>query len=181
MSPQLLANLRNAWEAVNNRWNQWVLNYSRGMQLDLMERLGIESPDWEDLALMLIASVSLLSLAGAGWAWWDRHRQDPWVRQMNRLRAAARQAGVDVADSDPPRTLARRLRLHFGRDAEPAAVLLERLDTQRYGRDPSTGPDARLSKDFVAHLLAAANAAAVHRGNLQAAHPPAHPNLHPPT
>lgn len=181
VSPQLLAHLRNAWEAVNNRWNQWVLNYSRGVQLDLMERLGFDSPDWEDLALMLIASVSLLSLGGAGWAWWDRHRQDPWVRQMDRIRGAVRQAGVDAADSDPPRTLARRLRLHLGNDAEAAAALLERLDAQRYGRDPSTAPDARLTKEFIAHVQAAARAAAARRAQLGAAHPLTHPNPNPPT
>src|SRR5262249_48231088 len=30
VSPNLLAGLRDAWEIVNNRWNQTVLNYSRG-------------------------------------------------------------------------------------------------------------------------------------------------------
>ncbi len=30
MDPELLAELRNSWETINNRWNQWVLNYSRG-------------------------------------------------------------------------------------------------------------------------------------------------------
>ena len=33
--------LRSAWEAVNNRWNQWVLNYSRGQQLDLLKQMGV--------------------------------------------------------------------------------------------------------------------------------------------
>ena len=40
MSPQLVERLRGAWEAVNNRWNQWVLNYSRGQQLDVLKELG---------------------------------------------------------------------------------------------------------------------------------------------
>ena len=51
MSPNLLAQLRDGWEALNNRWNQWVLNYSRGQQFDLLKRLGVASPSWEDLAL----------------------------------------------------------------------------------------------------------------------------------
>ena len=50
MSPTLLAGLREAWEAANNRWNQWVLNYSRGQQLDLLKSLGVSRPSWEDLA-----------------------------------------------------------------------------------------------------------------------------------
>ncbi len=44
--------LRDGWEALNNHWNQWVLNYSRAQQFDLLQRLGFESPDWEDLGLI---------------------------------------------------------------------------------------------------------------------------------
>ena len=40
MNPRLFAELRSAWEAINNRWNQWVLNYSRGQQLDVLKDLG---------------------------------------------------------------------------------------------------------------------------------------------
>jgi hypothetical protein len=45
------ANLRATWEAVNNRWNQWVLNYTQSRQLDLLRDIGFESPSWEDLAM----------------------------------------------------------------------------------------------------------------------------------
>ena len=45
MNPQLYAQLRSAWETVNNRWNQWVLNYSRGQQLDVLEADGLRRPD----------------------------------------------------------------------------------------------------------------------------------------
>ncbi|POA15350.1 DUF3488 domain-containing protein, partial [Pseudomonas sp. FW300-N1A1] len=37
MSPTLVQNLRAAWEAVNNGWNQWVLNYTQSRQLDLLK------------------------------------------------------------------------------------------------------------------------------------------------
>ena len=84
MNPQLFAQLRSAWEAVNNRWNQWVLNYSRGQQLDVLKQMGFVAPTWEDLALLLVGTLSGLALAGAIWAWLDRHRVDPWVRQLER-------------------------------------------------------------------------------------------------
>ncbi|MBP6225171.1 MAG: DUF3488 domain-containing transglutaminase family protein, partial [Rhizobacter sp.] len=63
VNPQLLAGLRDGWEALNNRWNQWVLSYSRGSQLDLLQRLGFSAPGWEDLALLLVGAFSLLALA----------------------------------------------------------------------------------------------------------------------
>ena len=40
VSPDLLQSLRTAWEAANNRWNQWVLNYTQNRQLDLLKGLG---------------------------------------------------------------------------------------------------------------------------------------------
>ena len=42
VSPAFAEQLRTAWEAVNNRWNQWVLNYSRQNQFDLLKNLGFQ-------------------------------------------------------------------------------------------------------------------------------------------
>ena len=55
VTPDLLASLRAAWEALNNGWNQWVLNYTQSKQLDLLKNLGFESPSWEDLSYVLLA------------------------------------------------------------------------------------------------------------------------------
>ncbi|MGK2899115.1 MAG: transglutaminase TgpA family protein [Burkholderiaceae bacterium] len=150
VGPQLMDRFRNGWEALNNRWNQWVLNYSRGQQLDLLKDLGVASPGWEDLALLLIGALSSLALVGAAWAWWDRHRVDPWMRQMDRLRAALQRAGLGAAAHEPPRALAQRLRARFGAHGEPLAELLETIERQRYSRAPIARPDAALTRRFVA-------------------------------
>ena len=154
VSPQLLDQLRNGWEALNNRWNQWVLNYSRGQQLDLLKGLGFNSPSWEDLALLLIGALSSLALVGAGWAWWDRHRVDPWTRQMDRLRAALQRVGLSAAAHEPPRALAQRVRACFGAGGEPLAELLDTLERQRYSRATLARPDAALTHAFVARARA---------------------------
>jgi len=125
MNPELFAQLRSSWEAVNNRWNQWVLNYTRGQQLDVLRSIGFTSPSWEDLALLLVESLSVLALAGAAWAWFDRHRIDPWVRQLERMKRALRALGLQAAPHEPPRTLALRIRATFGAAGEPIAVLLD--------------------------------------------------------
>ena len=149
ISPALLAQLRDGWEAVNNRWNQWVLNYSRGQQFDALRRLGIDSPSWEDLALLMIGAFSSLALAGAAWAAWDRQRVDPWTRQMERLRRAVRALGLATAGHDTPRALAQRLRARFGARSEPLAALLDTLERQRYSREPLARPAASLTRQFV--------------------------------
>jgi len=154
VSPALLASLRDGWEAVNNRWNQWVLNYSRGQQIDVLKNLGIDSPSWEDLAMLLIGALSSLALGGAAWAWWDRHRTDPWARQMDRLREALRRLGLDSAPHEAPRALAARVRARYGPQGEALAALLDALERQRYSRNTIARPDARLTRTFVSSARA---------------------------
>jgi hypothetical protein len=148
MSPTLLAQLRRGWETVNNRWNQWVLNYSRGQQFDMLKSLGIKSPSWEDLAYLLIGSLSVMSLLAAGWAWWDRHRQDPWTRLYAQVQRALQSLGIEAAAHQSPRVLASAVRARLGASGQSIAALLETLDRQRYGRDAMRRPSARWLQQF---------------------------------
>jgi len=160
MSPTLLAQLRDGWEAVNNRWNQWVLSYSRGQQLDLLKRLGVSSPSWEDLAYLLIGALSALSLLGAAWAWWDRNRQEPWTRLQSRVQRALQGLGIEAGAHHPPRKLARSVRARLGEAGQPLAALLEALDLQRYGPNALRHPSAAWMHEFRSEL----RAVLAHRG-----------------
>lgn len=155
VNPQLLFDLRVAWEAMNNRWNQWVLNYSRTQQFDLLQRLGIRAPDWQDLGLVLLALLSGGALAGAAWAWWDRRRQDPWQRQRSRIRDALAPLGIEVLPHHAPRQLAQRVRERLGERSDLLAYELEALERARYGRDALRRPDAAWWQRFAfeAHRL----------------------------
>jgi protein-glutamine gamma-glutamyltransferase len=146
LSPALLARLRDGWETLNNRWNQWVLNYSRGQQLDLLKDIGFASPDWEDLALLLIGALSTLSLAGALWAWWDRRRQDPWARQFAQVRRALQRLGIAAQGHEAPRTLAQRVRGRFGTQGQALEALLAQLERQRYGRTALRRPSPTFAR-----------------------------------
>jgi transglutaminase-like putative cysteine protease len=149
LSPTLTAQLRAAWEAVNNRWNQWVLNYTQGKQLDLLKDLGFSSPSWTDLAYVLIGVVVLVSLAGAGWTLWERQQHDPWLRLLQRSRQRLRRLGLDSGDHTPPRELAQRVERHFGDTAfaHSLRLWLLRLEAQRYSRQPA-GTLATLQREF---------------------------------
>ena len=133
ISPAFAAQLRGAWETVNNRWNQWVLNYSRGQQFDLLKRLGFSSPSWQDLASTLILLLCSAALAGAAWAWWDRRRQDPWQRLQTRVMRQLQKLGVAVQAHHAPRERAARVRQALGERGRALADALEALDRQRYG------------------------------------------------
>ena len=155
VNPALMARLRATWEQVNNRWNQWVLNYSRSQQFDLLKQLGVRSPTWEDLAYLLIGLLSGASLLGAAWAYWDRHRRDPWQRLRARVQQRLADVGIEAASHDAPRTLAARVRGQLGVPGEPLAAQLEALDRLRYGRRAVARPDPAWWRAFAAALAAA--------------------------
>jgi protein-glutamine gamma-glutamyltransferase len=154
VSPALMAQLRATWEQVNNRWNQWVLNYSRSQQFDLLQQLGVHSPTWEDLTFLLIGLLSGASLLGAAWAWWDRHRRDPWERLRAQVTKRLATLGIEVAAHEPPRALASRVRERMGVAGETLALQFESLDRLRYGRTPVPRPDPAWWRGFAAATAA---------------------------
>jgi transglutaminase-like putative cysteine protease len=134
VNPNLAAALRSAWEAMNNGWNQWVLNYTQSKQLNMLRNLGFESPGWEDLSYVLLAIIVTLALAGATWSWWDRLEHDPWLRLLGRVRRRLKSSGMEIGNTVPPRQLATLVTARFGADARGLADWLLKLEAQRYSR-----------------------------------------------
>ena len=141
LSPDLAAKLRQGWEALNNGWNQWVLNYTQSKQLNLLRNLGFESPSWEDLSYLLIGIVVAVSLCGAAWTRWERTQHDPWLRLLARVRRKLAAHGLTAPPQAPPRELARMVGQTFGAGA-PAKALqdwLLRLERLRYAPTAAAG------------------------------------------
>jgi len=136
VSPGLAEGLRAAWEALNNGWNQWVLNYTQSRQLNLLRYLGFESPSWEDLGYVLIALIVLASLGGAAWTLWDRRQHDPWLRLLQRVHQRLQRIGIEVPASSPPRQMAAAVQQRFGERAAAVHDWLLRLEAQRYAPGP---------------------------------------------
>jgi len=150
VSPELLAQLRGAVEAFNNRWNQWVMNYSRTQQFKLLESLGVDTPTWHDLAYALIGLLCSGSLAGVAWALWDRARQDPWQRLQRRVQKRLAELHIQVLPHEPPRTRALRVRETLGASGEGLAQELEELDRARYAQPGHHRIDRRWWPRFTA-------------------------------
>src|SRR6218665_2395496 len=147
ISPDLTQSLRALWEAANNRWNQWVLNYTQSRQLDLLKSLGFATPAWPDLIVLLGLLVLLAALAGIAWSLWERNRHDPWLRLLARARQRLARAGLALPETLPPRALAERALARFGAPAAALAEWLLRLEQLRYAARPDTGL-ARLRREF---------------------------------
>ena len=139
LSPGLMQTLRGIWEATNNRWNQWVLNYTQGRQLDLLRKLGFEAPSWEDLVLVMGGLLAVSALSAGAWQLWDRRQHDPWLRLLHRAQAMAQARGLETAGVATPRSLGRQALQHWGAAAQPLQDWLLQLERQRYAVPGSTG------------------------------------------
>ncbi len=137
-SPGMVQNLRAVWEAVNNSWNQWVLNYSQSRQLDLLKSLGFESPSWQDLTTVLGFLIIAAALGGGAWSLWERSQHDPWLRLLARARQRLARSGLALPDALPPRAMAHATQARFGDPATPIAQWLLRLEQLRYAARPDT-------------------------------------------
>ncbi|MDP2370332.1 transglutaminaseTgpA domain-containing protein [Rhodoferax sp.] len=160
VSPAMAVNLRAMWDAVNNGWNQWILNYTQSKQLNLLRDIGFESPSWEDLSYVLIGIIVLVSLGAAAWTLWERSRQDPWLRLLHAVSARLAKMGVPSHPSTPPRQLAQALLQASGgtqTNTRPENApridairqWLLRLEAQRYAPGGgSRGSLATLQREF---------------------------------
>ena len=159
LSPGLTLQLRATWEAVNNGWNQWVLNYTQGKQLNLLKDIGFASPGWEDLSYVLIGMVVATALIGATWTLWERIQHDPWLRLLAHARRRLEKAGIESSPSTSPRQLAEKLSAKFaGKDNDRIELLrnwLMALEMQRYapggpGGQQHTASLEKLKRQFSA-------------------------------
>lgn len=155
ISPGFSVQLRAVWEAANNAWNQRVLNYTQGKQLELMKNIGFESPSWQDLSIALIAISVALSLAGAAASVWEHIQHDPWLRLLNKTRQRMVKAGIvtpeNMALANTPRQLATLLRARHGSQYEVLHSWLLQLEEQRYARPAAPGKQIhQLKQQFAA-------------------------------
>lgn len=147
LSPGLLQQWRQAWSALDNRWNQWVLNYSRNRQFELLASLGWQSPDLMALARVSLWTLGGLGLLGALWAGWDARRSqrdvDPWLRAQQQLTRGLARRGLAVPAHCPPAQMATQVIATWPESthAQALARLLLALNARRYGR---TANDARV-------------------------------------
>ena len=64
LSPGTVDRLRVWRETLDNRWQEWVLGYNRNSQFDLLRKVGISTPDAEDLGRLLTIVISAAGIFG---------------------------------------------------------------------------------------------------------------------
>lgn len=121
LDPTFLANLRNLWDATNNHWNQWVLNYTQTRQFDLLRQVGLAARSGLDLLILLLGALGAFALATATVFWWRGRQRDPWQRMLARTRQRLARAGLQLPPQATPR------QMHAATVASPAGAACDDL------------------------------------------------------
>ncbi|WP_247661059.1 transglutaminase family protein [Ideonella alba] len=162
VSPGLSLVLRQWAEALDNRWNQWVLGYGRQEQYRLLEDLGFETPDMATLGRALAVLMALAATAGAVWVWLDRRRRTPWQRLQAWLIQELDRLDVVADDTMSPAAMARQLQQRHGASAAPLVAQLDALQAWRYAPAVAGTPQPRASwRDWQRRLRQARRAVAL--------------------
>lgn len=148
ISPDMAQRLRAVWEAMNNGWNQWILSYTQGSQLDLLKTLGFSTPDWTDLLRLLALALTLGVLAVSLWLWWERRHVSPWVRLLEQVRMRLQRAGLSIPAHCPPRAIAQQVQAQWGAQGQDVCNWLLRLEYARYAPQDAPVNLSELRRDL---------------------------------
>jgi transglutaminase-like putative cysteine protease len=105
---QWLYRVTMTWDAMNAKWNEWILAYGPDNQGRFMEWLGMDEPDWRKMMLtlvtVLVALVGIISVLLM-----LRYRPPPKDHAARLYQKFTRAAGIEPAQGETPLTYALRL------------------------------------------------------------------------
>jgi transglutaminase-like putative cysteine protease len=143
--------VRMVWDNVNANWNDWVVQFNRLRQEQILSKLGFDAADWKNLAVALGAGLAIAMAALFGWlAFEHRPRQaDPAAACYRRFTVRLARRGIEPQIGEAPRQYAKRVR-HLRPDLGTRALAITELYLRlRYLPLPSVA-DQRLLRSMVA-------------------------------
>lgn len=148
---QLLRTLRAAWDAVNQRWNDWILDYGPTRQLDLLHRLGVSASGWQDVARVLGIALTVAAAACGALLLWHRPRTDRWHRLLARAAQRWERYGVPRPEPLTPMRLRQAIAAHLGPNnttfvAQAWSEWLTTLEALRYDPRHTTTQNRSMAK-----------------------------------
>lgn len=141
------------WDTLNDFWNERVVRFNAARQLDLLEQLGFEDPDWRTLGLGLAASLAAFFVTFSLYLAW-RYRDPPrdWPARLHaEVARRVRKRGLIPAAAEGPVAFLERAEQACPDLAHDLAAIRSLYVDLRYGPLP-TESDLRRLKHFVNRL-----------------------------
>ncbi|MFY9326873.1 MAG: DUF3488 and transglutaminase-like domain-containing protein [Georgfuchsia sp.] len=119
-------------DAMVNGWNQWVLGYDARRQHDLLQYLGMRSPDWQSMAALLMICCGVLMLGLSAWTLRQWQRTDPVQRHWQRFQRQLTKRGVAALPWEGPRDYGKRAVSAVPHHAKEISEIEALYETLRY-------------------------------------------------
>jgi transglutaminase-like putative cysteine protease len=126
--------LRDNWEALGNKWNQWVLAYNPDRQREMIAWFGIRSPSWETLAMALFWTVASVLGIIALWLFASYRPADPTLRIWLAFCRKLGGAGILRSSSEGPLDFSSRAAARLPARADAVRAIAGLYVELRYGR-----------------------------------------------
>jgi transglutaminase-like putative cysteine protease len=120
------------WDAMDAKWNEWVLGYGPENQNRFMEWLGMNNPDWRKMMFTLIGVVIGLTLL-ISLLLMLRYRPPSRDRAARLYDRFVRRSGLTPATGETPRGFALRARHESSLPPESVHAITEAYLDVRYG------------------------------------------------
>ena len=145
----LLHRLSLTWDAMNAKWNDWVLGYGPENQDKFMQWLGMDGPDWCKMMLTLVSLVVAL-VAVISLLLFLRNRPPPRDRATVLYQRFIQKTGVTISIGETPAAYATRVRSRFSADSIDT-ITSAYLDA-RYGPvDPAALQRLKIAVSALSH------------------------------
>jgi hypothetical protein len=133
----LLHRLQLSWDAMNAKWNDWVLGYGPDKQNDFMRLLGMDDPSWRKMLLTLVTVVIALILLVSG-ILALRYRPPPRDRAVILYQRFVAKTGHELSVGESPFAFALRVGAESKLSADTIRDITSSYQEARYGNiDPS--------------------------------------------
>jgi hypothetical protein len=134
------------WDAVNDFWNQRVVRFDARSQFDLLDRLGVDDPDWRALGLGLAGSLAaFFSVLSAYLGWRYRAPARDWPGRLHEVVVARlRPRGLAPGPAEGPIAFLVRAEQACPDLAQPLGEIRKLYAALRYGPSPRTDDLQRL-------------------------------------
>ena len=139
-----LRGLRYNWDALANKWNQFVLGYSPERQRQFLSSMGMSEPSWEHMALTLFWCIGALIALLTAWLLRRIRRLELVQRLWLKFCTKFDRRGCARAAHEGPADFVERMAARFPARAERIRAIGERYIALRYG----ARADARLLAEF---------------------------------
>jgi transglutaminase-like putative cysteine protease len=135
---RLMHQVQMAWDALDAKWNEWILGYGPDNQNSFMEWLGMHQPTWRKMMLTLVTLV-IAMIMGISALLMIRYRPPAQDEAAQLYARFIRKTGMQPATGETARHFARRVRSAGAvPDATVMAITKAYMDA-RYGGSEDAG------------------------------------------